>query len=218
MKPVGILGGTFDPIHHGHLRLALELYEALDLEQVRLIPLATPPHRLAPIVPARLRLAMLEAAIGDEPALLADDRELRRQGPSYTVDTLLDLRRELGDIPVCLLLGMDAFATLHTWHRWQQLIELTHIVVAHRSEAHHLPVTGAVRDLFERHKTTDLGDLQRMPAGRIVLQPIPVLDISASRIRALIGSGRDPRYLLSEPVIALINQRHLYRNLTPHAT
>lgn len=217
MKPVGILGGTFDPIHHGHLRLALELYEALDLKQVRLIPLATPPHRLAPIAPARLRLAMLEAAIGNEPALLADDRELRRQGPSYTVDTLSDLRRELADIPVCLLLGMDAFAALHTWHRWQQLIGLTHIVVASRSEAY-LPVTGAVMDLFERHKTTDLQDLQRMPAGRIVLQPIPVLDISASRIRALIARGRNPRYLLPEPVIALINQHNLYRNLTPHAT
>jgi nicotinate-nucleotide adenylyltransferase len=197
--------------------LALELYEALDLEQVRLIPLATPPHRLAPIAPAPLRLAMLEAAIGDEPALLADDRELRRQGPSYTVDTLSDLRRELADIPVCLLLGMDAFAALHTWHRWQQLIELTHIVVASRSKAH-LPVTGAVMDLFERHKTTDLRDLQWMPAGRIVLQPIPVLDISASRIRALIARGRNPRYLLPEPVIALINQHNLYRNLTPHAT
>jgi nicotinate-nucleotide adenylyltransferase len=217
MKPVGILGGTFDPIHHGHLRLALELYEALDLKQVRLIPLATPPHRLAPIAPARLRLAMLEAAIGNEPALLADDRELRRQGRSYTVDTLSDLRRELADIPVCLLLGMDAFAALHTWHRWQQLIGLTHIVVASRSEAY-LPVTGAVMDLFERHKTTDLQDLQRMPAGRIVLQPIPVLDISASRIRALIARGRNPRYLLPEPVIALINQHNLYRNLTPHAT
>jgi nicotinate-nucleotide adenylyltransferase len=217
MKPVGILGGTFDPIHHGHLRLALELYEALDLKQVRLIPLATPPHRLAPIAPARLRLAMLEAAIGNEPALLADDRELRRQGRSYTVDTLSDLRRELADIPVCLLLGMDAFAALHTWHRWQQLMGLTHIVVASRSEAY-LPVTGAVMDLFERHKTTDLQDLQRMPAGRIVLQPIPVLDISASRIRALIARGRNPRYLLPEPVIALINQHNLYRNLTPHAT
>jgi nicotinate-nucleotide adenylyltransferase len=217
MKPVGILGGTFDPIHHGHLRLALELYEALDLKQVRLIPLATPPHRLAPIAPARLRLAMLEAAIGNEPALLADDRELRRQGRSYTVDTLSDLRRELADIPVCLLLGMDAFAALHTWHRWQQLIGLTHIVVASRSEAY-LPVTGAVMDLFERHKTTDLQDLQRMPAGRIVLQPIPVLDISASRIRALIARGRNPHYLLPEPVIALINQHNLYRNLTPHAT
>ena len=217
MKPVGILGGTFDPIHHGHLRLALELYEALDLKHVRLIPLATPPHRLAPIAPAPLRLAMLEAAIGDELALLADDRELRRQGRSYTVDTLSDLRWELRDIPVCLLLGMDAFAALHTWHRWQQLIELTHIVVAHR-EAHHLPVTGAVMDLFERHKTTDLQDLQRMPAGRIVLQPIPLLDISASRIRMLIASGRDPRYLLPEPVVALINQHNLYRNLTPHAS
>ncbi len=211
MKPMGILGGTFDPIHHGHLRLALELYEALDLEAVRLIPLGFPPHRIRPIAPAPLRLAMLEAAVNTEPRLIADGREVQRKGPSYTVDTLSELRQEWGDLPLCLILGMDAFSALDTWRSWERLIALAHIAIAQRPQAP-LPAAGAVRELFERHKTADPLDLHRSPAGRIVLLTLPLLDISASRIRALIASGRNPRYLLPEPVMALIDRYKLYRH------
>lgn len=207
---MGILGGTFDPIHHGHLRLALEIYEALDLEAVRLIPLATPPHRIDPSAPAPLRLAMLQAAVNNESKLIADDRELRRKGLSYTVDTLSELREEYGDRPLCLIVGMDAFSALDTWHCWERLIELAHIAIAQRPEAR-LPPAGPVRELFERHTTQDPLDLHRGPAGRIALLTIPLLDISASRIRSLIASGRNPRYLLPEAVMALIDQHQLYR-------
>ena len=210
VRPIGILGGTFDPVHHGHLRLALEVYEALELQAVRLIPLGQPPHRSAPVASPELRLRMLRTAIGNELALILDDRELRRQGPSYTVDTLTDLRRELGDVPLCLLMGVDAFAALDTWHEWTRLIELAHIVVAQRPDAA-LPTAGPVKELFERHRTDVVSDLHQNSAGCIWLLPIPQLDISASGIRALIAAGRSPRYLLPEGVIDIINQHQVYR-------
>jgi len=213
---MGILGGTFDPIHHGHLRLALEVYEGLDLEAVRLIPLATPPHRTDPTAPAPLRLAMLQAALNNEPGLIADDRELRRKGISYTVDTLSELRQEYGVLPLCLIVGMDAFSALDTWRSWERLIQLAHIAIVHRPEAS-LPTAGPVRELFEHHKTQDPLDLHRVPAGRIARLAIPLLDISASRIRSLIRAGRNPRYLLPEAVMALIHQHKLYRHTSPHA-
>jgi nicotinate-nucleotide adenylyltransferase len=210
VRPIGILGGTFDPVHHGHLRLALEVREALDLESVRLIPLHQPPHRAAPVASPELRLRMLESAVGGEPALRVDDRELRRQGPSYTVDTLTDLRRDLGDIPLCLLMGLDAFAALDTWHEWTRLIDLAHIVVARRPDAV-LPAAGPVRALLERHQTATPADLHQKSGGCVWLQSIPLLDISASGIRALIAAGRSPRYLLPEGAINIINQHQLYR-------
>jgi nicotinate-nucleotide adenylyltransferase len=216
MKPVGVLGGTFDPVHHGHLRLALEVYEALELQAVRLIPLNQPPHRSAPVASPELRLRMLHAAIGNERALIVDDRELRRQGPSYTVDTLTDLRGELGDIPLCLLMGLDAFAALDTWHEWTRLIELAHIVVAQRPDAA-LPTAGPVKELFERHRTDVVSDLHQNSAGCLWLQPIPQLDISASGVRALIATGRNLRYLLPDGVIEIIHQHHLYRDFAHHA-
>jgi nicotinate-nucleotide adenylyltransferase len=153
---------------------------------------------------------MLETAVGGEPALRVDDRELRRQGPSYTVDTLTDLRRELGDVPLCLLMGLDAFAALDTWHEWTRLIDLAHIVVARRPDAA-LPASGPVRELLEQRQTATLADLRQSSAGRIWLQSIPLLDISASGIRALVNAGRSPRYLLPEGVIDIINQHQLYR-------
>jgi nicotinate-nucleotide adenylyltransferase len=217
MKPVGILGGTFDPVHHGHLRLALEAHESLRLESVRLIPLRLPPHRDPPVASSAQRLAMLHAAVSGEPALRVDDRELRRDAVSYTVDTLLSLRAELGEeIPLCLLLGMDAFRALDTWHRWQGLIELAHLVVASRPDAV-LPETGPVHELLGERHTHNLNDLHRKPAGYVFRQPIPPLDISASHIRALIAAGRNPRYLLPEGAIAIINQHRLYRGHQQHA-
>ena len=122
MTPIGLLGGTFDPIHLGHLRIALEIMEALSFQQVRFIPAACPPHRPDAVLATSDRIRLLEAALADQPGFVLDPRELERPGPSYMVDTLLDLRRELGDAqPLCLILGMDAFSLLPSWHRWEEL-------------------------------------------------------------------------------------------------
>src|SRR5512143_4181715 len=132
MQPIGIFGGTFDPIHYGHLRTALELKRALDLERLHFVPAATPPHRAAPCTDAALRLRMVQAAIAGEPGFVADDRELKRPGLSYTFDTLTSFRAEFPDRPLCLLLGMDAFLNLPQWHEWREIPQLAHVVVAHR--------------------------------------------------------------------------------------
>jgi len=130
--PIGLLGGTFDPIHFGHLRLAQELADALGLARVRFIPTGIPPHRDSPEVSGAHRLQMVRIAIAGNLLFEADDREIRREGVNYTYDTLTELRDELGERPLCLLMGADAFAALTTWHRWQELFDLAHVVIAHR--------------------------------------------------------------------------------------
>jgi nicotinate-nucleotide adenylyltransferase len=132
LSPMGILGGTFDPVHYGHLRTAYELMEAVDFAEVRFLPAGIPPHRDAPHADAPTRLAMVRAAIEGEPRFIVDDRELRREGPSYSVDTLLDLRAEHPHRSLCLMVGMDAFLGLPQWHQWRRILQLAHIVVAHR--------------------------------------------------------------------------------------
>ena len=133
IQPIGILGGTFDPIHYGHLRLAEEMLELANLRQIRFIPTGMPPHRDAPQVPAEHRAAMVRLAIADQPAFVMDEREVRQTTPCFTVDTLRELRAEFGaSQPLCLLMGGDAFLQLHTWHEWEQLFELAHIVVGYR--------------------------------------------------------------------------------------
>ena len=131
-QPVGIFGGTFDPIHYGHLRTAFELVQGLALAQVRFLPTGDPPHREAPLAPGALRLEMVRAAVAGEPAFAVDDREIRRSGRSYTLDMLTGLRAEQPGRPLCLLLGMDAYLALPAWPRWRGLPELSHIVLAHR--------------------------------------------------------------------------------------
>ena len=209
MKPIGILGGTFDPVHHGHLRLALELYDALDLAEVRFIPLRTAPHREAPLAGRDLRCAMLEAAIKDEAGLCVDDRELSREGPSYTINTLTSLREELSNTPLCLIMGMDAFRTLTSWHDWTRLPELAHIVVVDRPGAR---LTGDVEleKLLAERSVEDPSALHDQPAGHVFLAAIPMLNITASGIRAMIASGRSPRFLLPSSVLVLIHQHGLY--------
>ena len=127
MKPIGILGGTFDPIHFGHLRSGLEVYESLEFEHIRLIPCGVPPHRELPIASNEQRLAMMRLAVEDNTKLIVDQRELQREGPSYTVDTLLELRQEFPDTPLCLIIGSDAFLGLDSWHQWKKIPQLAHL-------------------------------------------------------------------------------------------
>jgi nicotinate-nucleotide adenylyltransferase len=209
MKPVGVFGGTFDPIHYGHLRTAFELLEGLELEQVRFIPAARPPHRDAPGADAELRLAMVRAATEAQPGFVVDDRELRRAGPSYTVLTLAELRAELGARPICLVVGMDAFAGLPSWHRWQELLELAHLVVAHRP-GWNAPESGQVGELLQARRADRVAELHDSPAGRILVRPVTQLEISSTRLRGIVASGRDLRYLVPEPVRAIINETACY--------
>jgi nicotinate-nucleotide adenylyltransferase len=217
---IGILGGTFDPIHLGHLRMAEELREAIGLTQVHFIPAAVPPHRPAPQGDTCHRTEMVRLAISDNPAFTLDTRELHRSGASYTFDTLYELRTELGhDTPLCLMIGSDAFLNLPTWHRWQELLDLTHIVVAHRPGAtpHAEAMTPTLRHVWQTHQADDPATLQATAAGRILLQTITALDISASRIRNRLHHGRSPRYLLPDSVCDYIHTHHLYTK-EPHAT
>ncbi|HSI22841.1 MAG TPA: nicotinate-nucleotide adenylyltransferase [Methylophilaceae bacterium] len=213
MHAIGILGGTFDPIHFGHLRMAEELREKIGLERIRFIPAAIPPHRASPQIEAFHRAEMVRLAIAGNPAFTLDNRELARSGPSYTFDTLNELRAELGaDTPLCLLIGSDVYLGLHTWHRWRELLDLAHLVVAHRpgTTPKEDSMSPELRQLWQQRGTLQPADVQVTPAGRILLLPITALDISASAIRTAFMEGRSTRYLIPETVRTYIESHHLY--------
>jgi len=217
---LGIFGGTFDPLHVAHLRLAVEAREALGLAEVCFIPAGRPALRDAPQCAAAHRLAMVERALADMPGFSVDDSEVLNSasspGPSYTVDTLERLRRRHGrERPLVLLLGADAFARLEAWQRWRELFELAHIAVATRP-GHDLKV-GAGRTALDHEfaaRHGEAADLAGAPAGRIVPFAITVLEISASAIRQRLAMGLSARYLVADAVLDYIDSQHIYR--TPH--
>jgi len=209
MKPIGILGGTFDPIHYGHLRTALELFECLRLEEVRFVPCRIPPHDKSPVASAKLRLEMVRTAVDDQPGFIVDERELHRDGPSFSVDTLASMREEFPKHPLCLIIGMDAFNSLTTWHRWEELLSLAHLVVAHRPGAKP-PVGGELGRLLDRCRSRDPADLHAATAGRVLLHAVTQLDISSSAIRLGVFRGESPVYLMPDAVAALIETHACY--------
>ncbi|CAD7857534.1 MAG: Nicotinate-nucleotide adenylyltransferase (EC 2.7.7.18) [Olavius algarvensis Gamma 1 endosymbiont] len=208
---IGVLGGTFDPIHFGHLRPALDVFQDLALEELRFVPLRVAVHRTQPVATAAQRLAMVRAAVADQQGFVADDRELRRAGSSYSYDTLASLRGELGPrFPICLLTGLDAFAELPTWYRWREVAGLAHLVVMHR------PGSDAITDPeLRRWMAPRLAEnpavLTRTPGGSILFRDVTRLDISATAIRARMALGLSPRFLLPADVLAFIEREGLYR-------
>jgi nicotinate-nucleotide adenylyltransferase len=210
--PVGILGGTFDPVHFGHLRLAVEAAESCGLAQVRLIPAGTPPHRAPPVAPARHRLQMVRLAAAGCPGLVVDEREVSKTTPCYTVETLAGLRAELGDaVPLCLILGMDQYLDLATWHRWRELFGFAHLVVAERPGFGGSPrPEGPLAEEHAARAADDHRALRAAPAGAIVRIAITALDISASGIRARLAARRSVRYLLPDAVLDYIQANSLY--------
>lgn len=206
---LGILGGTFDPIHYGHLRPAQEVQRALGLSEVRLVPAANPPHRPPAAAAAEQRLHMAQLAVEGVPGLVVDDREIRRGGPSYTVPTLESLRTELGDAPLCLLLGTDAFAGIETWHEWRRLPELAHLVVMTRPGWPFPPAAGQPEWARVR-ASRDAADLGRAPAGRIFFQPVTPQNVSATDIRARIARGESVAGLLPPAVRDYIRANRIY--------
>jgi nicotinate-nucleotide adenylyltransferase len=214
-QPVGLLGGTFDPIHYGHLRLAEELAEVLNISQVRFIPAGHPPHRGQPRAASQHRLEMARRAVADNPRFRLDTREIGKTGPCYSVDTLAALRAELPpNTPLVLFMGGDAFLGLTTWHEWRRLFDLAHIAVAHRpgyslaSWEDALP--DPLRSLLSTRRCEQAAEIAEKPAGRVFLHTITQLDISASQIRDRALRGKSLRYLLPDSVIDYINENHLY--------
>jgi nicotinate-nucleotide adenylyltransferase len=194
LPPLAIFGGTFDPVHLGHLSVAWEASELLDAE-VRLLPASVPPHRPAPIASAEQRVAILSAALRGQSRLTLDTRELQRGGPSYTIDTLAELRWEQGTRPLVLLLGADAFAGLPSWHRWRELFDVAHIGVLRRPGMEAV-LSDELQHVIADRRVDDAAVLRQTSAGKLIELAVTPLEISATRIRELLAARRDPRYLL----------------------
>jgi nicotinate-nucleotide adenylyltransferase len=209
-RRIGVLGGTFDPVHIGHLRGALEVAESLALDELRLTPSARPPHRDTPQMSAQDRLAMVECAVAGVPPLVVDARELQRDKPSYTIDTLELMRAELAvDDQVFLLLGWDAFCGLPTWHRWEELLQHCHILVLQRPDADSEP-PDALRNLLAARSVSD-PLAHKGPSGQIAFVWQTPLAVSATQIRQLLASGKSVRFLVPDAVLAYIDAHGLYR-------
>lgn len=209
-RRIGLLGGTFDPVHIGHLRSALEVADLLELHELRLVPNARPPHRDQPQVNAEQRLAMVERAVMGVAPLCVDGRELLRDRPSWTIDTLEAVRAELAmEDQLFLLLGWDAFCGLPGWHRWSELLQYCHIIVLQRPDADSEP-PDALRNLLAARAVSAPAALHGA-AGHIAFVWQTPLAVSATQIRQLLASGKSVRYLVPDAVLAYIEAHGLYR-------
>ncbi|MDH3715629.1 MAG: nicotinate-nucleotide adenylyltransferase [Gammaproteobacteria bacterium] len=202
MKSIGLLGGTFDPVHFGHLRPALEIKECLDLSELRLLPCHVSPHREQPLATPQQRLQMLTLATSGSAALTVDARELNRPPPSYTVDTLEALKAEYPAACLVFVMGHDAFAGFKSWHRWERILELAHLAVTSRP--------GYRLQTLDFTVTQNSDELQRSSAGKVVHCEVTALGISASAIRAAVRGGRDIAYLVPRAVQDYILEQRIY--------
>ena len=209
MKPIGVFGGTFDPIHYGHLRTAFELLQALNFEEIRFMPCGNPPHRDQAHADAEFRFEMVAAAIEGQHGFVIDDRELSRKGPSYSVDSLNTLRTDFPLRSIALIIGMDAFINLPKWHQWQEILQLSHIVVAHRP-GWRLPDIGPLGELLTTKGTHRVDDLHEAKSGHIYIHDVTQLEISSSEIRELISLNRIPRFLMPDSVCEIIKRTRCY--------
>jgi nicotinate-nucleotide adenylyltransferase len=198
VRPIGIFGGTFDPIHYGHLRSAFEMLQALDFAEVRFVPCGDPPHRGVTFANAGQRYRLVECAIDRQEGFVVDDRELKRDGPSYTIDTLISLRKEFPERSLGLIVGMDAFLGLPGWHRWDDLLDVAHDI-------------GVLGEMITEYGTHKVDDLHVMTSGRIHIHAVTQLEISSTEIRDLVAAGRDPRFLMPDAVRDEILKTGVYK-------
>ena len=208
---IGVFGGTFDPVHIGHLRTAQEVLEQLNIPDFRFLPAGDPPHRGNGVTGARHRLAMLQLAVEGQPRFSIDQREFHRAGPSYMVDTLRDLRAAAPGSPLLLIIGQDSANSLDRWHRWRELFQLAHIVIMQRPD-HPNKYSGELgREITERSVNT-VQYLSGKSHGAVFGLQVIQLPVSSSGIRRMIRSGRSPRYLVPEKVLAYIRSEKLYKS------
>jgi nicotinate-nucleotide adenylyltransferase len=210
---LGIYGGTFDPIHLGHLHAAKQVLQKLSMDEIRVVVSANPPHRHSPVLPAEQRLVLVERALEGQAGLVVEGCELRREGPSYMADTLLALRQQMPGRPIALILGMDAFNGLKSWHNWQQIIELAHIVVTDRPNANvnlNKAVDASLKDFVEDRQVFSKEQLNQAPSGLLYIQYVRPLNISATEIREQLNQSRSVQRLVPEQVWLEIKENHLY--------
>ena len=210
-QPIGILGGTFDPIHYGHLRSALEVQQQLDLQEIRFIPCQYPVHKSSVVASAAHRLAMLKQAIINQPNFCIDERELTRATPSYMIDTLISLKKDFPTQPLCLLIGHDAFANFTQWHRWTELINFSHLIVLDRPDSSSV-IDNKLQNFVANHLTVDISAIRESTAGQILFFNNTLLQISSRNIRQQITKCYNPQYLLPDTVYEYIKEHNLYNN------
>ena len=209
-KAIGVLGGTFDPVHQGHIGLAKDVLRHCDLAELRLIPLFMPSHREEPEASAEQRLQMLRLAISDTPGLVIDERELVRQGVSYSVDTLQSLRLQFKDTPICMIMGGDAFLSFHTWKNWREISSLAHLLIINRPGVDMKPENEELIKFYQESRIDDVDALHQSLAGCTLVLQLPERDISSTVIRQSIMKEKIVRPMLSEDVYSYINKEGLY--------
>lgn len=207
--PIGILGGTFDPIHQGHIHLALELLSELKFECIKFLPCYQPVHRSMPVTTPEDRVQMIKIAIKDQPQLSLDLREIERAGPSYMIDTLISLRNELPNTPLCLILGLDSFNHIDTWKCWKELLVYAHFIVVNRPSVQ-LTQNSDILKIFEQHQINDKRQLSLHVAGGILFVNIVPSPISATEIRHRIQAKLPVAQLLPHGVAEYIHDHDLY--------
>lgn len=212
MRLIGILGGTFDPIHNGHIRLAVEVLEKLKLDEVKLIPANIPPHRPTPFAPPADRKKMIKLAINDEKKISIDLREIENGNISYTVNTLKSLRDEFSNDILFLIIGVDVFNMIDGWKEWQSLLNYTHIIVANRSSDNEENISGALRNWINENKIDDINFLTSALSGYIYYIDTPIVKISSSMIRTYYTKHKNIDKYLPSNVITYIKENNLYKN------
>lgn len=207
---VALFGGTFNPVHFGHVKIAAELAELLQVQSMRMLPCAFPPHRDQPAVAAKQRLAMLQLAIGEQSALKADDLELHRAAPSYSIDTVQLVRQEIGEqTPLFLCVGMDSLVTLDSWQRWHELLDHCHIVIPSRP-GWQAPSQGVLADWIAQHRCDDLAAVKKCSRGHVHFCDLTLLDLSSTNIRDKIKQGESINFMTPDTVVDYIQKHHLY--------
>ena len=212
MRLIGILGGTFDPIHNGHIRLAIEVLEKLKLDEVKLIPANIPPHRPTPFASPADRKKMIKLAINDEKKLSIDLREIENGNISYTVNTLKSLRDEFSNDILFLIIGVDVFNMIDGWKEWQSLLNYTHIIVANRSSDNEENISSALKKWRNENKIDDINFLTSALSGYIYCIDTPIVEISSRMIRKYYTKYKNIEKYLPSNVITYIKENNLYKD------
>jgi len=212
MQSIGILGGTFDPIHYGHIRLALEVYDKLELDELKLIPANIPPHRSTTLASANDRKKMIELAISDQENLSIDLREIENKNISYTVNTLISIRSEFPTDALFLIVGEDVFDTIDSWKDWQSLLNYSHIIVATRPKNYKKNISDELKKWQNKNKIDDIETLKMSSSGYIFYVDTPIVEISSSMIREYYTQQKAIDQYLPSNIITYIKNNNLYIN------